>query len=113
MRDIRSMDVLETLSVALGLATLAGINLYLTVFVTGMAVQFGWVLLPPHLHDLSVLGNPWVIAISGALYLLEFFADKVPWIDSANDALHTLYSARSAEHCLRCSRSGKLIRLSR
>ena len=83
------MDVLETLSVALGLATLAGINLYLTVFVTGMAVQFGWVLLPSHLHDLSVLGNPWVIAISGALYLLEFFADKVPWIDTANDALHT------------------------
>ena len=83
------MDVLETLSVALGLATLAGINLYLTVFVTGMAVQFGWVLLPAHLHDLSVLGNPWVIAISGALYLLEFFADKIPWIDTANDALHT------------------------
>ena len=41
------MDVLETLSVALGLATLAGINLYLTVFVTGLAVQFGWVALPP------------------------------------------------------------------
>ncbi len=57
MQDIRSMDVLETLSVALGLATLAGINLYLTVFVTGMAVQFGWVLLPSHLHDLSVLGD--------------------------------------------------------
>jgi Domain of unknown function (DUF4126) len=84
------MDVLETLSVALGLATLAGINLYLTVFVTGMAVQFGWVILPTHLHDLTVLGDPWVIAISGTLYLLEFFADKVPWIDSANDALHTL-----------------------
>ncbi len=90
MRDIPSMDVLETLSVALGLATLAGINLYLTVFVTGLAVQFGWVILPSHLHDLSVLGNPWVIAISGVLYFLEFFADKVPWIDSANDALHTL-----------------------
>ncbi|MGA7212831.1 MAG: DUF4126 domain-containing protein, partial [Terrimicrobiaceae bacterium] len=90
MRDIPSMDVLETLSVALGLATLAGINLYLTVFVTGLAVQFGWVILPSHLHDLSVLCNPWVIAISGVLYFLEFFADKVPWIDSANDALHTL-----------------------
>ena len=83
------MDVLETLSVALGLATLAGINLYLTVFVTGMAVQFGWVILPARLHDLTVLGDPWVIAISGTLYVLEFFADKVPWIDSANDALHT------------------------
>jgi Domain of unknown function (DUF4126) len=84
------MDVLETLSVALGLATLAGINLYLTVFVTGMAIQFGWVVLPPQLHDLLVLGDPWVIAISGVLYFLEFFADKVPWVDSANDALHTL-----------------------
>jgi hypothetical protein len=84
------MDVLETLSVALGLATLAGINLYLTVFVTGLAVQFGWVILPPQLHDLQVLGDPWVVAISGVLYFLEFFADKVPWVDSANDALHTL-----------------------
>jgi Domain of unknown function (DUF4126) len=90
MGNIPSMDVLETLSVALGLATLAGINLYLTVFVTGMAVQFGWVILPDRLHDLTVLGDPWVIAISGTLYLMEFFADKVPWIDSANDALHTL-----------------------
>jgi Domain of unknown function (DUF4126) len=90
MRDIRSMDVLETLCAALGLATLAGINLYLTVFVTGMAVQFGWVVLPTHLHDLSVLGEPWVIAIAGTLYFLEFFADKVPWVDSANDAVHTL-----------------------
>ncbi|HEY5706469.1 MAG TPA: DUF4126 domain-containing protein [Terrimicrobiaceae bacterium] len=83
------MDVLETLSVALGLATLAGINLYLTVLVTGMAIQFGWVVLPPHLHDLVVLGDPWVIAISGVFYLLEFFADKIPWIDTANDAVHT------------------------
>src|ERR1700752_1928335 len=90
MLDIRSMDVLETLSVALGLATLAGINLYLTVFVTGLAVQFGWVALPPQLHDLLVLGHPWVIAVAGLLYFMEFFADKIPWVDSANDALHTL-----------------------
>ncbi len=84
------MDVLETLGVALGLATLAGINLYLTVFVTGMAVHFGWVVLPSNLQDLLVLGDPWVIAISGVLYFTEFFADKIPWVDSANDALHTL-----------------------
>jgi hypothetical protein len=83
------MDVLETLSVALGLATLAGINLYLTVFVTGMAVHFGWVVLPSNLQDLLVLGDPWVIAIAGGLYFMEFFADKIPWVDSANDALHT------------------------
>ncbi len=83
------MDVLETLSVALGLATLAGINLYLTVFVTGLAVHFGWVALPGQLAELSVLGHPWIIAISGVLYFLQFFADKIPWIDTANDAVHT------------------------
>ena len=90
MQDIRAMDVLQTLSVALGLAALAGINLYLTVFVTGLAVHFGWVTLPQHLEALNVLGNPWIIGVAGTLYVLEFFADKVPWIDSINDAVHTL-----------------------
>lgn len=83
------MDLLETLSVALGLATLAGINLYLTVFVAGMAIRFGWVALPPNLASLSELGNPWLIAVAGALYVLQFFADKVPWVDTMNDAVHT------------------------
>jgi hypothetical protein len=76
--------------VALGLAALAGINLYLTVFVTGLAVHFGWVGLPPHLQSLEILGNPWVIGVAGTLYVLEFFADKIPWVDSANDAIHTV-----------------------
>ena len=83
------MDALQTLSVALGLAALAGINLYLTVFVTGLAVRLGWVALPPHLESLGVLADPWVLGIAGSLYVLEFFADKVPWIDSVNDAVHT------------------------
>ena len=102
------MDVLETLSVALGLATLAGINLYLTVLVTGMAVHFGWVVLPSNLQDLLVLGDPWVIAIAGALYFLEFFADKIPWVDSANDALHTFVRPLGA-HCSPSLLSGKPI----
>ncbi|CAN5675892.1 hypothetical protein BH09VER1_BH09VER1_02340 [soil metagenome] len=84
------MDVLDTLSVALGLATLAGLNLYLTVLVTGMAVHFHWLALKPELHDLAVLGEPWVIGIAGVLYLLQFAGDKVPWIDTANDAIHTV-----------------------
>ncbi len=84
------MDVLQTLSVALGLAALAGINLYLTVFATGLAVHFGWVTLPAHLHALNVLGDPWILGVAGTLYVLEFFADKIPWVDSANDAVHTL-----------------------
>lgn len=83
------MDVLQTLGVALGLATLAGVNLYLTVLVAGMAFYFGWVVLPPNLHELGALGDPWVIAIAGVLYLLGFCADKIPWVDSANDAIHT------------------------
>lgn len=84
------MDVLQTLSVALGLAALAGLNLYLTVFAAGLCVQFGWVTLPESLHQLNVLGDPWIIVIAGALYFLEFFADKVPWIDTANDTVHTI-----------------------
>jgi hypothetical protein len=83
------MDLLETLSVALGLAALAGINLYLTVFAAGLAIHFGWVILPGQLHELTALGNPWVVAVAGVLYILEFFADKVPWVDTANDAIHT------------------------
>ena len=83
------MDLLGTLSVALGLATLAGINLYLTVFVAGMAIRFGWVTLPPDLAELSALGNHWLIVVAGILYFLQFFADKVPWMDTINDAVHT------------------------
>ena len=84
------MQTIETLCVALGLAALAGVNLYLTVFVSSLAIHFGWVNLPPNLHSLEVLGDPWIIGVSGVLYFLEFFADKVPWMDSANDAVHTL-----------------------
>lgn len=83
------MDVLQTLGVALGLATLAGVNLYLTVFAASLAIHFQWVALPSQLHELSVLGDPWIMVISGLLYFLGFFADKIPWIDSANDAVHT------------------------
>ncbi len=78
------------LSVALGLATLAGINLYLTVFVTGLSLHLKWVVLPANLEQLGALADPWVIGISAALYILEFFADKVPWIDSLNDSVHTV-----------------------
>lgn len=84
------MDVLQTLSVALGLAALAGLNLYLTVFAAGLCVHFGWVTLPESLHQLTVLGDPWIIVIAGVLYFLEFLADKIPWVDTANDAVHTI-----------------------
>lgn len=84
------MDILDLLGVALGLAALAGINLYLTVFATSLVVYFGWVTLPPQLDQLAILGDPWVLGVSGVLYFLQFFADKIPWIDSANDAVQTI-----------------------
>lgn len=83
------MQELSLLGVALGLASLAGINLYLTVFVTGLAIRMDWVTLPPALHDLSILSDPIVLGVAGLLYLVEFFADKIPWIDTAWDSVHT------------------------
>lgn len=84
------MERLDLLSVALGLAALAGVNLYLTVFATGLAIHFHWITLASRYQSLEVLGNPWIIGIAGALYLLEFFADKIPWVDSIWDAVHTV-----------------------
>ncbi|MBV9658719.1 MAG: DUF4126 domain-containing protein [Verrucomicrobia bacterium] len=83
------MDVLQHLGLALGFATLAGINLYLTVFATSLALHQGWIVLSPQYHDLQVLDHPAVLIVSGALYFIQFFADKVPWVDSAWDLLHT------------------------
>ena len=83
------MDILQKLGPALGFATLAGLNLYLTVFITGLAIHFHWIDLSANYPDLQVLGHPAVLIFAGVLYAIEFFADKVPWLDSAWDALHT------------------------
>lgn len=84
------MEILNQLGVALGLASLAGLNLYLTVFVAGLAIQQHWINLSGAYENLSVLGNPWVIGVAGVLFAIEFFADKVPWVDSTWDSVHTL-----------------------
>jgi hypothetical protein len=69
------------------LAWLAGIRVYLTVFGLGVAGAMGWLDLPPALH---VAQSPWVLGVSGALAGAEFFADKIPGVDSGWDLLHTL-----------------------
>ncbi len=84
------MEQLNLLGVALGLAALAGINLYLTVFVTGLAVNQHWITLAPQYQSLEVLGHPAILVVAGVFYFLEFFADKIPWVDSAWDAVHTV-----------------------
>lgn len=83
------MEILQLLGVAVGLASLAGLNLYLVVFVTGLAVRFDWIALSPEYARLEVLGDPWILAVSGILFAMEFLADKFPWVDSAWDAVHT------------------------
>lgn len=83
------MERLNLLSVALGLACLAGLNLYLTVFATGVAIHWNWIALTPQFESLRILGDPWIIGIAGALFALEFLADKIPWLDSAWDTVHT------------------------
>jgi len=69
------------------LAWLAGIRVYLTVFGVGLAGAFGWLELP---QALEVTQSPWVLGVSGVLAAAEFFADKIPGVDSAWDLLHTL-----------------------
>ena len=84
------MEQLQLLGIALGLATLSGLNLYLTVFATGLAVNQHWITLAPQYQSLAILSHPAVLIISGALFLLQFFADKIPWVDSLWDAVHTV-----------------------
>jgi len=84
------MTLLDQLGVAFGLATLAGVNLYLTVLVAGLAVRFQWLDLAASHEQLAVLGNPWVIGVAATLFIVEFCADKIPMVDSAWDSLHTL-----------------------
>jgi len=84
------VSVIDQLGVALGLATLAGVNLYLTVLVAGLAIRFDWIGLSGSYEQLAVLGHPWVIGIAGVMFVIEFFADKVPWLDSVWDAVHTI-----------------------
>jgi len=77
---------LATLSLALGTAWTSGINLYATVSVLGLLQKFGATKLP---GGLDVLDNWWIIGVAGFLYLIEFFADKIPYVDSVWDVVHT------------------------
>jgi len=80
------MGAIEALSLAMGTAWASGINLYATVAALGIANQAQLIQLPP---DLQVLSHPAVIAIACTMYVIEFFADKVPYVDSGWDVLHT------------------------
>jgi hypothetical protein len=80
------MGTLEALSLAMGTAWTSGINLYATVAALGIAGRAEMIKLPT---DLQVLMHPAVIAVACIMYVIEFFADKVPYVDSGWDVLHT------------------------
>ena len=81
------MDVLTTLGRTMGFSFAAGINLYATVAILGLASRFDWVSLPP---QFKVFDNDIVIGAAIVMYVIEFFADKIPWVDSVWDAVHTV-----------------------
>lgn len=81
------MDTLITLGRTLGFSLGAGVNLYATVAVLGLASRYGWVNLPP---QYEVFANPYIIGAAVVMYVVEFFADKIPWFDSLWDMIHTL-----------------------
>jgi len=80
------MGTLETLSLAMGTAWTSGLNLYATIATLGLAGSAGMIQLPP---DLQILTDPLVIGIACVMYFIEFFADKVPYVDNGWDVLHT------------------------
>ena len=84
------MGIIEILGLAGSLSLLSGWRLYLTVFATGIAMHFNLVPLPENLAMLDVLANPWVIGVSALGAVAEFFADKIAWLDSIWDGLHTI-----------------------
>lgn len=83
------MGVMEIIGIAGSVSLLAGWRLYLSIFATGLAMRLGAIPLPENLQSLDVLANPWVMGVAALAALAEFFADKVMWLDSAWDAVHT------------------------
>ncbi len=80
------MDAIIALSTALGASWASGVNLYAAVATLGCLHRFGAVQLP---GSLDILGSGYVIAVAIVLYVIEFVADKVPYVDSVWDAVHT------------------------
>jgi hypothetical protein len=83
------MIAVELIALASTVSLLAGWRLYLVTFAVGLAMRLGYLPMPEQLAGLKVLANTWIIGIAGIGAVAEFFADKVPLVDSAWDAVHT------------------------
>ncbi len=84
------MGIIEIIGIAGSVSLLSGWRLYLCIFATGLAMRLEALPVPEHLASLGVLENPWVMGIAAIGALAEFFADKVMWLDSLWDTVHTL-----------------------
>ena len=82
-----AFDTTHLIALAAALGWASGLRLYAVVFLTGLAGALGWVSLP---EGLTLLQQPPMLYASGALLAVEFFADKVPWVDSLWDTVHTV-----------------------
>ena len=82
-----NFDTAQLIALAGALGWASGVRLYLVVFLTGLAGFMGWVMLPPGLH---LLAHPVVLGVSGFMVFVEFFADKIPGLDSLWDVVHTV-----------------------
>ena len=83
------MSALELVALASSVSLLAGWRLYLVTLVTGVAMKWGFVALPDQLRALDALASNWVIGVAAVGTLAEFLADKIAWVDSAWDAIHS------------------------
>ena len=82
-----NVDTTQLVAVAAALGWASGLRLYAVLFLTGIAGFMGWVALPP---GLQLLQNPWMLGASGFMLFVEFFADKIPGVDTLWDGVHTL-----------------------
>src|SRR5215203_6042774 len=80
------MEIIASLGRTMGFSFAAGINLYATVAILGLASRYQWVTLP---SQFQAFDNDWVIGTAIVLYAVEFVADKIPWFDTVWDAIHT------------------------
>ena len=85
-----ALSAVEIIGIAASASLLAGWRLYLVILATGIAMSTGAVPLPEHLAGLQILANPWVMGAAAVGAFCEFFADKIMWLDSVWDAVHTL-----------------------
>lgn len=84
------MEIVQLLGSAMGLGFVSGLNLYATVLTLGLGIRFNLIALSPQFSQLEILGSWYVLIAAGSLFVLEAFADKIPWVDSLWDAVHTL-----------------------